>query len=139
MVFPFGVSVGDFIAGIELIRKALNALEDSTGSSAEYKGIVRTFKSLEEALKQATDLGASEHQAALREASARCAETIQEFLEKIHKFEPSLKNGGSGMKWNDRFRKIQWSLYSKEDVRRSQAELQGHTASIQILLLKAHT
>jgi len=140
MVVPFGVSVGDFISGIQLIHTIIDALEDSTGSSAEYQGIIRELKSLETALNCVKDLDIEEEaqEIALREAAAQCGKTIQEFLQKIRKYQPSLQAGGSSKKWKDNLRKIQWSLYSKEDIRRFQAQLQGHTASIQILLQRIH-
>jgi len=140
MVVPFGVSVGDFISGIQLIHTIIEALEDSAGSSAEYQGIIRELKGLESALNCVMDLDIEDEaqEVAMREAAAQCSKTIQEFLQKVKKYQPALQAGGSTRKWKDNLRKIQWSFYSKEDVRRFQAQLQGHTASIQILLQRIH-
>ncbi|ORY18387.1 hypothetical protein BCR34DRAFT_554139 [Clohesyomyces aquaticus] len=142
MVVPFGISVGDFIATISLLLKAVKSLSDSSGSSAEYRGILLTLKSLEEALKQAVQVDNPQHQAALQGVCDRCAESIDGFVGSLDRFGESLKEGGSGKKWKDRMRdrtrKIQWGVCSKEDVRRFQAELQAHTTAIKFLLLKTH-
>ena len=63
MVTPFGFSVGDFVAGIELIRQLINALEDSAGSSSEYRDLIKELYSLERALLEVKhlDLNASQH------------------------------------------------------------------------------
>jgi hypothetical protein len=37
VVVPFGFSVGDFIAGIELVQKVGTALKKSSGASAQYQ------------------------------------------------------------------------------------------------------
>jgi hypothetical protein len=50
-MFPFGVSIGDFIAFIETVVTTINALKDATGAAAEYRGVVRELESLKTVLK----------------------------------------------------------------------------------------
>ena len=97
MVVPFGVSVGDFIAGINLISTVINALQDSAGSSAEYKGVIRELRGLQSALEQVKDLDIDdEDQArALCGVAAECEEAILQFLQKIKKYRPILGTGRS--------------------------------------------
>jgi len=85
MVFPFGVSIGDFISSVELVGTITTALKDSTRSSAEYNWLVREPENLEAALKQARDLEVSSdfQKAALRKAAAECNQTIASFLSRI--------------------------------------------------------
>ena len=142
MLPPFGFSVGDFVAGIQLIRQLISALEDSAGSSAEYRGLIKELYSLERALLEVKhlDLDDSQHAqlVALRQAATQCQQTIDEFLLRIQKFQPSLRNGGSKSSWRDGLRKVEWALYKKDDVERFRAQLNGHTASINILLMTVH-
>ena len=139
MLPPFGFSVGDFVASIELVRQLIKALEDTAGSSAEYRGLIKELYSLERALLEvkSLDLDVSQHaqQIALRQAATQCQQTIDEFLVKIRKFQPSLRIGGSKSSWRDGLRKVEWALYKKEDVQKFRAQLNGHTASINILLM----
>ena len=142
MLPPFGFSVGDFVAGIQLIRQLISALEDSAGSSAEYRGLIKELYSLERALLEVKhlDLNDSQHVqlVALRQAATQCQQTIDEFLLRIRKFQPSLRKGGSKSSWRDGLRKVEWALYKKDDVERFRAQLNGHTASINILLITVH-
>ena len=139
MLPPFGFSVGDFVAGIELIRQLIKALEDTAGSSAEYRGLIKELYSLERALLEVKhlDLDDSQHaqHVALRQAATQCQQTIDEFLVKIRKFQPALRTGGSKSSWRDGLRKVEWALYKKDDVERFRAQLNGHTTSINILLM----
>lgn len=138
-MIPFGVSVGDFISGINLIRELIKALEDSAGSSVEYRDLIRELYSLERALLEVKHLNLDESQhtqsVALRQAAVQCQQTIDEFLQKIRKFQPSSSTGGSKSPWRDGLRKIEWALYKKDDVQKFRAQLNGHTASINILLM----
>ena len=45
MPVPCGVSVGAFVAGIELIHSVGEALDSSGGSKAQYQGVIRVSKS----------------------------------------------------------------------------------------------
>ena len=97
MVFPLGVSIGDFISSIELVSTITAVLKDSTGSSAEYNEPVRELENPEAALKQVRDLevGSDFQKAALRKAAAECSQTIASFLSRILKCRPSLQPDGS--------------------------------------------
>ncbi|KAL9079208.1 MAG: hypothetical protein Q9157_001877 [Trypethelium eluteriae] len=113
MVVPFGISVGDFIAFIEITIKVVNALQDSKGARKEYEGISRELVSLKHALTGIQD----------------------DFLDKTQKYDLSLGSAThSRPKWKDGLRKIQWTLYSKEDVQKFRWQLYSHTASLILLL-----
>lgn len=139
MLPPFGFSVGDFLSGINLIREIIKALEDSAGSSAEYRELIKGLYSLERALLEVKALNLDEsqyaQQIALRQATTQCQQTIDDFLQKIRKFQPALRTGGSRSSWRDGVRKIEWALCKKEDVEKFCAQLNAHTVSISILLM----
>lgn len=131
----FGFSVGDFLSGLELIRQLIKALEDSSGSSKEYRDLIRELYSLERALIEVKSLNIEEspQKRAVEQVAVQCQQTISFFLEQIAKYQPSL--GGLGKSWRGSLRKVQWALYKKEDVQKFRAQIQGHTSSITILLL----
>lgn len=134
----FGFSVGDFVDGVELVRQVISSLKDSAGSSKEYQDLIHELYSLKRALLEVKHLNIDEtlgpQKTALEQAAIRCQDTISQFLLKIEKYQPSLRAGGSGSSWRDRLRKIQWTLYRKEDVRWFRAQIQGHTSSIMMML-----
>jgi hypothetical protein len=140
MPFPFGVSVGDFIACIELINIVIKSLNDSQGSATRYQGLIQSLKSLEVALTQVNKVkpSNSNESVALRQASMQCCSTLSSFVQKMNKYQPSLQLGGSGNHLKDGLRKVQWALYTKDDIAHFQAEIRGHVDSILLLLHTIH-
>jgi hypothetical protein len=142
MSVGFGFSAGDFISALELVSTIVGCLRESGSSSSEYRALISQFYTLETALLRvkALKLDDSQHAevVALRAAASQCQRTIDAFWEKIKKYQPSLRAGGSGSgtgsKVKDGWMKIKWALCQKEDLVRFKAELMGHTESIEILL-----
>lgn len=141
MSVGFGFSVGDFIAGIQLVRDVITSLQASGGSSLEYQALASELFSLERALLEVKSLKYSENQSgqldALKVAATQCQHTIDRFMTKIQKYQPSLTALGSGSKWRDSLRKVQWALCKKEDIAMFQAEISGHAVSINLLIATA--
>ena len=135
-MFPFGVSIGDFIAFIETVVTTINAFKDATGAAVEYRGVVRELESLKTALKcvDRLEVANQDQIEGLKCVAANAGQTILEYLSRLKKHEPLLRSGGSIQKWRDGLRKIQWSLYTKNDVRGFQAQLQSHVASLNVLM-----
>lgn len=140
MPFPFGVSVGDFIACIELINTVIKCLDESQGSATKFQGLIESLRNLEVALVQVDKVkpSSSDGSVALRQASMQCYSTLSSFLQKINKYQPSLRLGGSGNHLKDGIRKVQWALYTKDDIAHFQAEIRGHVDSILLLLHTVH-
>jgi len=125
MIVPFGFSVGDFIAGIELIRDLTTALGTASGISGSDPWTLCARASNHWA-KQATDgQNASgpelEDRAALLQVIGQCYNAIDTFFSRNKKFQTSL--GGNGKRkeqWHDRFldalRILEWHRYKKEEV-----------------------
>jgi len=139
MSVGFGFSVGDFIAAIELVGTVIDALRSCSTASLEYRELIGQLLSLETALIQVKRLESEEGQYAevnaLREAAGLCRRTIDDFLKKIEKYQPSLNGaGGDGRKMRDVWMKVKWAVCRKEDVARFKADLVGHTESIQLLM-----
>jgi len=137
MPFPFGVSVGDFISALNLVRTVLAALSDTHGAGAQYRAVIAIFDGIGEALKslETIECDLEALSAALHQATLRLEASTELFLRKIEKYQPALLNlGGSSSKIKDAVRKIQWALFNKDDIMEFQAEMLGHATSIQMFL-----
>jgi len=147
MTVPFGFSVGDFVAGIGLVRDVIEALQASSSSTARYQGLMSELFALERALLEVKKLGLGDNQATqperleiealhgvLRLIVTQCQDTINKLLEKIKKYEGHLSANGSGSKLKDALRKVQWALLTDKDLEESRAEIRGHSNSITMLL-----
>ena len=49
-MIPFGLSFGDFVDGISLLKSLIDALDDTFGAKAEYRGLIAGLYCLERAL-----------------------------------------------------------------------------------------
>ncbi|KPM44405.1 hypothetical protein AK830_g2141 [Neonectria ditissima] len=133
-------AVGDFLAISVLIKDILVALDDCRGSAKQYRDLVEGLTNLDKILheveqvycdsKFAGDLGD------LRTISLHTIEQIKQCLEafrnRLRKFEPSLSDGGTGNRFKDVVRKIQWKVEEK-DIAKFQAEVMGYVMSVKVL------
>lgn len=137
MPVPFGVSVGDFIAGIEFIQSVCEALESATGSKAQYQGVIEALQSVRDALTQLSILQASaQEKSAVNKIIDRIKQTLLRYDAKINKYKASLGKDKTTNRWTAISRKIQWQRYSKDDVLWFQNEIVQHLSSLQIILSK---
>lgn len=138
MSVGFGFSAGDFIAALELVTTVVNALRESGDSSVEYRELISQLYTLETALLgvKRVELDDAQHaeRVALQQAASQCQRTIDAFWEKIKRYQPALRAGGSGSRVKDGWMRIKWALCRKEDLVRFKADLMGHTESIEMLL-----
>jgi prephenate dehydratase len=138
MSVGFGFSAGDFISALELVATVVDALRESGESSTEFRALVAQLHTLQIALESVNCLEVEDAQhgevIALQQAAAQCQKTIDAFWEKIKKYQPSLRTGGSGSRVKDGWMKIRWAVCKKEDLSRFKMDLVGHTESIQLLL-----
>jgi hypothetical protein len=138
MSVGFGFSIGDFIAALQLVGTVIDALRDSGDSSAEYRSLIGQLYTLESALLRVKrlELDGSQHAEVitLRQAAAQCQRTIDVFWEKIKKYQPSLRSGGTGSRVKDGWRKVKWAMCKKEDIVKFRTELMAHTEGIEMIL-----
>ncbi|KAF2432653.1 hypothetical protein EJ08DRAFT_648083 [Tothia fuscella] len=142
MVFPFGVSVGDFISGIKLICDSIQALNDAHGASSQYQQLLSSLQSLQAALLQIDSLQLDPsmvpQQQAIRRETESCRQCVNHFLMRIDKYrvlQISTEPRWSIASVKGAARKIQWGLFKKEDVASFQNVLSARVDSIQMLLL----
>jgi hypothetical protein len=140
MSVGFGFSAGDFISALELVGTIIDALRSSSHSSAEFRDLLSQLNVLQSALQAVNRIELSDvphvEVIALQQAAAQCQRTIDDFWEKIKKYQPSLNavEGRKGKRCKDAWMKIKWAVCRKEDVVRFKADLVGHTESIDLLL-----
>lgn len=121
------------------------ALHDSDGASAQYQQLSRELWALDRALLKiellsrrtdiSTELNALRHSA--RRVVEQCKECLERFLTKAQNFEISLREGGSGNKLRDAAKKIRWALTQTDELARFRAEINGHSSSLNMLLITA--
>ncbi|KAH8819392.1 hypothetical protein F5884DRAFT_10370 [Xylogone sp. PMI_703] len=140
---PIGIgSIGDIISVCLLAKDLVEALNNSRGAAKEYQEIIRELWGLERALLQIDLLSrtcdTSPELNALNETARRSAEdcrlSIASFLQKVKKYEPSLRENGSGNLFRDTSRKIQWQMMQSGDLSKFRAEIGAHSQSISMLL-----
>jgi hypothetical protein len=135
MAVPFGFSVGDFIAGIKLLKSGFDSLSDARGAKADYLELRKALDALDKALNEASQFTTPQHQAAVEEEVTNCKECIAKFLVEFKKFE-LLKSGPVNIsKLRFAFRKLQWALRKKDDVRKFREHLDTHVNTLQLQLV----
>ncbi|MCJ1247819.1 hypothetical protein MMC30_005034 [Trapelia coarctata] len=137
MAVPFGFSVGDFIAGINLIITSIKAVREGKGSSAQLQALTSELKSLRSGLGAIHELNleqtAEKEYVAIRGAVAGCEICIEGFVRGVSKYQPWLKAGVDG--WKASFRKIQWAFCNKKDVAEFRDQLARHSSAINMLMV----
>lgn len=139
MPVTFG-SVGDIIATGLLIKDLIHALNNSRGSAAEYRELIRELTSLEEVLQSVDRLcnanggnGMNLELAALRAIALRIADecrlSITTFQRRWSKYDPSL-GAGTSSTLKSAFAKVRWQVGEREDVLKFRAEVSAHAASL---------
>lgn len=139
MSVGFGFSVGDFLAGLELVGTIIDALRESGASSTAFRSLINELYALESAFLRVKRLDLDEQlqiqQLALRQAAAQCQRSIDGFWQKVQLYQPHLQTNGTGSKLKDGWAKIKWAVCKKEDLANFRAEVRGHTSSTEILLM----
>lgn len=138
----FGFAVGDFIAGVELVKQAVEAFSKTKGASSEYQRLVSDLNACHRTLLQLQCMQEKNvfSQGTLNElkyiADAGKAD-MDHFLEKNKKYQESLRVGGSGSAMKDGINKISWSFTKQKDVEQLRSSLQLKMSTINVLVSAA--
>lgn len=137
----FGISVGDFIAGINTLIDIVHSLSDTNGAQADYKELGSELQSLKSGLDGiealSPDLAQTTEFSTLIAAVEKCRACVENFVQWNSKFK-SLE-ATPGKKWSlaklkKRGRGVQWAVWKKDDVERFRGQVQSHTGAIGMLL-----
>ncbi|MAD87605.1 MAG: hypothetical protein CL912_31995 [Deltaproteobacteria bacterium] len=142
---PFGFSAGDVIAVCIHVKDVIKALDDVQGASAEYQQLCRELWSLDRALLEVellsrtcdTSIELNALSCTTRRVVEQCKECMVSFLRKLKSYNRSLREGGSGDRIRDTGKKIKWALTQKEEIARFRTEINGHSSTINMLLITA--
>ncbi|CAG8961218.1 hypothetical protein HYFRA_00013274 [Hymenoscyphus fraxineus] len=155
MAASFGFSIGDFIAGINLVIQITSALSSASESTASYAGLLSELYVLERALHGIKDLRSddgtlqsgdsisnnpySQQLEALHRASyfaaSQCQKTIDRLLTKLKPFQGHLATNGKSKRWTQRWRKVRWAVLTEGEIEGYRAEIIGHVSAINLNLV----
>lgn len=143
----FSFSVGDFVACLSLIKDISDALNNSTGSEADFKALFATLKSLENAFKicqlvyqqceephveAEVQIQAGKIRQALLDEHQRCRNILEAFIGSLSSYTATFVDDRSKATALVRhMRKITWSS-RKADVANLERNLKGHLDSLQM-------
>ena len=139
MAVPFGFSVGDFLAAIELTIRTSKAIRQRDEAAAEYHRIWEDLQLLGQFLEilkdwQPTGANAS-HINAIRGMALSCLVPLRDFSEKLKKsYNSALKDGSSKNAFQRSGKQIQWALLAAEEVTKFRVVITSKVASISMLL-----
>lgn len=138
---PFGFSVGDFIAGINILIDAVHGLSETNGARADYEELGRQLKNLRKGIECIEGLNLDDTQlaqaSAVNTALDDCRLCVDSFVKRNGNFK-SLEDQ-PGKQWSlaalkRQGRQVQWTLWKKADVAKFRAAIQQHSDAIQMLL-----
>jgi hypothetical protein len=134
----FGWSVGDVIAGIDVLIRVFKALDDAKGGKAAYSELARELSSLQNALD---GIGKYGLHSSMEQALGNCQQCIDTFVTRMKKFKNMDKDSG-GSRWSpDKFMKnvraVEWAMCKKLEVDGFRKAVLFHTAAILSLQISA--
>jgi hypothetical protein len=134
----FGFSVGDFVAGIKLVKDLIDSLDEAAGAGPAYRRLAAELRNLERALTEVKNLQVHQSQAsqkvALEQAASQCQDCIEAFLQENTKFQATLGAYATASKWRTNLRKFQWAVCKRDAVDKFRAEITGHALTINVLV-----
>jgi len=134
------VCAGDFVAVSKLIYKIGAELKQGPEAAADYQLLSIELEALDRTMKSLEHIQVAQHGQkrldAIRALALACQLPLQEFLEKIEKFDESLGP------WNTKNRsfsaitqRLRWSAKYKDEARYLRARLAPNVATITVLLM----
>ncbi|MCJ1435867.1 hypothetical protein MMC27_005243 [Xylographa pallens] len=133
----FGVGIGDCIRVFELIDTIVETFRHASRANSEFQTLIVQLTTLRTALQSLENIDVDDtcigERLALQHASFQCQRTIDDFWKLTSKYQPYLQDEGSGSHMKDFWKKLKWTR-CREDLADFEAQIAGHTASIQLLL-----
>ncbi|KAI9727065.1 MAG: hypothetical protein M1834_008533 [Cirrosporium novae-zelandiae] len=134
----FGFSVGDFVSAVGLITKITNALKKTGGANSEYQDAILELESLKNVLQRLQALEPNEsnhhHVNAIRGMALACQHPLQNFLEKLERYESSMGIFSSTRTFRGAKDRIDWALRMATEVKNLRALVSAKIISVNLLL-----
>jgi hypothetical protein len=140
---PFGFSVGDFVASIELIHKAAKALRSTSGATGHYQQTLLDLELIESVLRRVQGLSpTSASQETIQKiqlCGRACHVPLDHFLQKAKKIEPYLNFSKTSsapdfLHIRKGGHKLRWAILLEEDVAKLKASIGPNIEIINTLL-----
>jgi hypothetical protein len=142
LVMSFGFSVGDLIGAANLTFHLIKALQGSHDAGDDYRAAIHELGCMQQAFIRVSCLGTNQSVSEATFASASyiamgAMDIIKVFLDKTKKYEKRLGGlGNSGIAQN--LRKVGWTLYKADDMKRLRETLHARLSSLNLLLVAAN-
>ncbi|KAF4634736.1 hypothetical protein G7Y89_g3360 [Cudoniella acicularis] len=141
MSITFG-SVGDIISISLIVKDLVKTLDDSRGSTSEYREVIQDLWELDSILLQVELVSRTYGQTAELNALCitaksivqSCRECVEKFKERIKKYESSLGTGNRRNVIVSVSMKIRWQVCHKDDLDKFRVSINAHCASLSMLL-----
>jgi ABC-type multidrug transport system fused ATPase/permease subunit len=138
MVVPLGISVGDFIAVIQVLRDIAAALDEHSGAQAQYQQTIRNLETVKAILSQLECFTSASGQSTLISAIRAQAQAIhnevQTFINGVQKFRITLGPGVPPSKRHGILDKLKWSKKHAKKAEVLNASVAMQLRNIQVLL-----
>jgi hypothetical protein len=123
---------------IDLIKEVSGALKEAGGASCEYQHVMVELEALQRALDHVSGLSPSatniNHVNAIRGVALSCRLPLQQFLQRIGKYEPSLGSFAPKRRLHGASDKAKWALHMSDEVNKFRASITAKVMSINVLL-----
>lgn len=139
----FGFSVGDLIGAGNLTYQLIKALHSSQDAGDEYRAAINELGCMQQAFMRVSCLSANPNISQATFESASCIvmgsmDIIKSFLEKTKRYDRRL-GGGMGMTGLAlNLRKVGWTLFKADDMKKLRESLQSRLAALSVLLMAAN-
>jgi hypothetical protein len=132
----FGYSV-DFVAVSQLVADLIGSLRETGGSKSDYQEIILELEQLGSAIRLLDDLteDSSIEVYGLKCAAASCRSILEEFHNKIKKYETSLGQNSSAGMVHKTWKKMLW-LKERDYIDKVRTYLSMHQRTIQTMLIE---
>jgi hypothetical protein len=145
MPIPYG-SVGDIISISLTVKDLVQALDNSRGSAAEYQDLIRELWGLDRVLLEVEQASRNSEQTielyalwvTTKRATDECRRSIENFLEKVKRYEKSLGGRTSQNTLRGVPMKIKWRLTQSDELEKFKAAINAHCSSLSMLLITAN-
>ena len=139
MVFPVGISVGDFVTVLALVTKVVKALKESGGAASEYQDVTLELETLSRILDHvgsSSDISSisENHANAIRGLVLNCNRPLEHFLDKIASFEASLGAATDRGFVRTSAKKVRWAVFLKSEVPKLRSLVAAKILQLQVLL-----
>jgi hypothetical protein len=135
----FGFSIGDLIAGQQIMSKITFSLKEITGAGAEYQELIGEIESLSAALLHVEQLAAGRapppNLISIKDAVLSCGKPLEEFYANLRTYEKSVGDRSQSTATNSGSDTSRSAVGLKDEARRLRTNLHVHNCTIDNLLI----